>query len=259
MILAVDIGNSNIHMGFFSDDSLVCSFNIGTNKDRTSDEYLSLIRSVSSNKNCDITDISGIIIGSVVPSVTEIIKRALTEISDVPIIIVGPGTKTGFSIKINDPSELGADLVANAAAAVSKFSPPLAIVDFGTATTVSVIDSNSSYIGGYILPGIKMSLDALKNAELLPNVSLDIPAPAIGKTSRESMISGVIRGEALAVEGFIDSCRKNYFDNKNINIIVTGGHAKEMIKYLPQNTVYSSALTLEGLYEIYKSNSKKNR
>ncbi len=259
MILAVDIGNSNIHMGFFSDDSLVCSFNIGTNKDRTSDEYLSLIRSVSSNKNCDITDISGIIIGSVVPSVTEIIKRALTEISDVPIIIVGPGTKTGFSIKINDPSELGADLVANAAAAVSKFSSPLAIVDFGTATTVSVIDSNSSYIGGYILPGIKMSLDALKNAELLPNVSLDISAPAIGKTSRESMISGVIRGEALAVEGFIDSCRKNYFDNKNINIIVTGGHAKEMIKYLPQNIVYSSALTLEGLYEIYKSNSKKNR
>ena len=103
MILAVDIGNSNIHMGFFSDDSLVCSFNIGTNKDRTSDEYLSLIRSVSSNKNCDITDISGIIIGSVVPSVTEIIKRALAEISDVPIIIVGPGTKTGFSIKIKRP------------------------------------------------------------------------------------------------------------------------------------------------------------
>lgn len=259
MIFAVDIGNSNIHTGIFRDGICVHSFRMGTSASRTSDEYAFLLKSLTESAGFDTKNFSDIIIGSVAPSVTGIIQKALNDISDVPVMTVGPGIKTGFPIKLNDPSELGADLVANAAGAVKRCSLPLIIADFGTATAISAMDKNGAYLGGCIMPGIQMSLDALHSAELLPGVSAESETPLIGRNTRESMLSGVIRGNAMAVIGFTENCKRTYFENHEANVVVTGGFAPKILKYLPKEADYMPNLTLEGLYEIYKLNVKKKR
>ncbi|MGN1095536.1 MAG: type III pantothenate kinase, partial [Eubacteriales bacterium] len=204
MLFAIDIGNSNIHVGIFESDVLRHTFRLGTDADRTSDEYALLLKSITELGGFSTSAFDGIIIGSVVPSVTETIISAVKKIINVPVMTVGPGIKTGFPIKLDDPSELGADLTANAAGAISKLGSPAIVADFGTATAICVIGENKEYLGGCIMPGIQMSLNALHNAELLPGVSPESTVGILGKNTRQCMLSGVIRGEAMAVCGFIE-------------------------------------------------------
>lgn len=259
MLFAIDIGNTNVHIGFFSDSRLVHTFCLGTDKNRTSDEYALLLKSISEISGYKMSDFDGVMIGSVVPSATNVIENAVASILDVPVMVVGPGIKTGFSIKTDTPSELGADLVANAAGAIAKTGGSDIVADFGTASTISVIDENKSYIGVSVMPGIQMSLDALQNTGLLPGLSANKSVPFIGKNTKDCIYAGVLRGQALAAQGFINMYKEAFFKNKNVNIIVSGGFSQIILPYLPPESKHIPNLTLYGLCEIYKHNKVISR
>ena len=257
MLLAIDIGNSNIHVGYFEKDKLICKFNLGTKSSYSIDEYALYLRLLAKENNIDISQAEAIIIGSVVPSVTDKIKNALKKLTSSPIMTVGPGIKTGFSIKLDDPSQLGADLAANAAGAISIAKSPVIIVDLGTATTVSAIDKTKSYVGCYIMPGIQMGLDALHSTELLPEVFADKAVPIVGKNSVDSMRAGVTFGTIMACEGFIDAYISELDLPSDTKIIVTGGYAQDLLSYFAKRITYVEDLTLKGLNVIYNTNKKR--
>ncbi len=257
MLFAIDIGNSNIHIGFFEDDKLLHTFRLGSDKKRTADEYAILIKSITELGGYKTSDFEGVIIGSVVPALTNIIQNAVSSITNAHILTVGPGIKTGFPIKIDSPSELGADLAANAAGAIAKCGAPCVIIDFGTATAISVIDENKAYIGGIIMPGIQMSLDALQNTGLLPGIPADSPVSLLGKNTKDSMQAGVIRGSVYSVLGFAHEYKESFLGGKEANLIVTGGFASYALPYIQENKIYSPGLTLEGLNIIYTHNKNK--
>lgn len=259
MLLAIDIGNSNIHIGLFKNNMLVYTFNIGTNTARSTDEYGLTLRLLLQSSGYSIDEIESTIIGSVVPSVAGKIEGAVKKIIKTSIMLVGPGIKTGFSIKLDDPSQLGADLASNTAGAIAKVKYPAIVVDLGTATTVSAIDKDKSYVGCYIMPGIQMGLDALHKAELLPQVFADSAVPMLGKNSIDSMRAGVAFGTVMACEGFIDAYKRELDLPKDTPIVVTGGYAKDLISYFVESVVYEPDLTLIGLNVIYNTNVQKKK
>lgn len=257
MLLAINVGNSDIRLGVFEGERLKSSFSIGNIPSRTADEYELIILSAIQARGTAPSDISGAIIGSVSPSTTEKIKNAVKSAFGITPMTVGPGLKTGFSIRINDPSELGADLVANAAATIYSFGSPSIICDFDTVTSISVIGDGNSYLGGSLMTGIPMSLEALKKAELLPSVTLEAPTSPLGKTSRECMNSGIIYGQAMACSGFIKSYKKALSLPENTPIVVTGSSAEEIIPFIEAEVIYDPQLTLKGLSRIYALNFVK--
>lgn len=257
MLLAIDIGNSNVHIGYFNKDKLICKFNIGTKSSYSIDEYALFISLLSKENNIDLSLVEGAIIGSVVPSVTEKIRRAVESLTKAPIMVVGPGIKTGFSIKLDDPSQLGADLAANTAGAISSVKYPAIIIDLGTATTVSAVDKNKAYVGCYIMPGIQMSLDSLHSMELLPEVFADKAVPMLGKNSIDSMRAGVTFGTIMACEGFIDAYMRELDLPNDTPIVVTGGYARDLLSYFAKKITFVEDLTLKGLNTIYNTNKKR--
>ena len=257
MLLAIDIGNSNTHVGYFEKERLICKFDIGTKSSLSADEYALLLKLLSKENSIDVSAIDGVIIGSVVPSITEKIKKAIAKITTATVMTVGPGIKTGFTIKLDDPSELGADLVANSIGAIKQVGSPVIIVDLGTATTVSAIDKTKSYVGCYIMPGIQLGLDALHKTELLPEVFADNTVPIMGKNSIDSMRAGVTFGTIMACDGFIDAYKKELDLPDNTPIVVTGGYAKSLISYFEKKVTYIEDLTLKGLNAIYNANKKR--
>jgi len=256
MLLAVDVGNTNIHVGLFEDGCLAHTLCIATEPHRTTDEYALLLRLLLEEKGIVPSVIDGIVLASVVPSVTEWIGTALKKLLSLPILTVGPGIKTGFPIRVNDPAELGADLVANAAGALVKVGAPAIIVDCGTATTVIAVDEKGALQGGCIRPGIQMSLNALHSAELLPGLSAEDTVSPLGKNTADCMRAGVIRGEALAVSGLAEQYRKMLSLPAGTALAVTGGLAERLLPYLPKSTVHVPDLTLYGLSAIYRLNQK---
>jgi len=257
MLFAIDIGNSNIHIGFFERDKLKHTFSLSTTTNRSVDEYKVVLKLLINEYGCAIEEVEGVIIGSVVPSVTGKIQHAVSDITGAPIMLVGPGVKTGFHIKLDDPTQLGADLAANAAAAIDMVGHPAIIVDFGTATTVSAIDNDKAYVGCYIMPGIQMSLDALHSTELLPGVFADKAVPILGKNSADSMRAGVVFGSIMAAEGFIEAYKRELNLPNNTPILVTGGYASDIVCYFKPDVEYVENLTLQGLNSIYKTNKAK--
>ncbi len=255
MLLTVDIGNTDIHCALFDGSGLSRTFRIGTEVSRTSDEYALALSSMLTFSGISAEDIDGAVIGSVAPSVTERIRTAVRLVTNTEPLTVGPGVKTGFSIKLDDPSQLGADIAANAAAAASGGIAPAVIVDFGTATTVSLIGSGGELMGCSILPGIQMSLDALNGTELLPGVCADKKVDTLGKNTVNAMLSGVIRGTAFSVTGITEEFRKKA-GCKSAPIIVTGGFAPLILPYLVTECTHRPHLTAEGLAAIYRRNIK---
>jgi len=258
MLLVVDAGNSNIHVGCFEEDKLFCRFALGVSSDRTSDEYAWILRAFLSDNGCNAKVIDGVMIGSVVPSMTDKLEKAIRRITSAKILSVGPGVKTGFPIKLDNPAELGADLAANAAGAIQTVGFPVIIADCGTATTVMAIDREGAYIGGCIMPGVGMGLDALNGAELLPEISVGKSVSPLGKNTKDCMRSGVIRGGAMSVCGFTELYRKNPAVGKQAPLVITGGYAEWLLPYLPENARHIPLLTLQGLCAIWHLNQKKN-
>jgi len=262
MILAIEIDNSKINFGIFTNSgSIATNFKIATDIMKTSDEYAVLIDNVFNYYKINRTDIEGIVMCSVVPMITNVIYDLMNQFFvNIKIIKVQKGIKTGFSIKVDNPSELGTDLVANATAVIAiknnenTSNYPCIIVDVDTVTTIFALSKNNEFIGGSIIPGIEMSFNALhgKTAQL-PNVTLTPPNKAIGKNSQDSIRSGVILGTAIMIDGFIKKFADEIKTN-DITVFITGEHAQHVIPLCSSQYRYIPNLTLYGLYCIYKNN-----
>ncbi|MBQ4585229.1 MAG: type III pantothenate kinase [Clostridia bacterium] len=256
MLLAIDIGNTNIHVGMFEGEELKSFFYMGCDQSRSGDELAFTLKSLIEAQGYGVDIFEGAVVGSVSPHITGKVEYAVQKVTKIKPLLVGPGTKTGFLIKLDDPTQLGADLVANSAGTISEFGAPAIVVDFGTATTVSCINRDKSYAGCYIMPGIQMSLDALNQTGLLPSIMADNSFPVIGKNSIDSMRAGVIFGSVLSCEGFIDTFKKELDLPKTTPVIVTGGFAEPFLSYFNMKIRHVPNLTLKGLRVIYSLNKQ---
>lgn len=262
MVLIADIGNSSITVGLFrvnaerSHDSLVCKSKYSTDTRKSADEYAALIYNALRINSVSAEDIDGVMISSVVPQLTHVIKEAFSKIVKGRIYLLGPGLKTGINIRTDDPSQLGSDIVANAVGALDIVKPPFVVIDVGTATSVFAVNKDRAIIGGAIAPGMRVSLDSLKNAtSQLPFVSLEAPKNIMGKNTNDCMRAGLVFGHALMIDGMIEAFAKE-MGERSITSVITGGLASLLTPLLTHETVYSEDLTLNGLLKIYKNNSK---
>lgn len=254
MILAIDIGNSNIVIGCIQSDNILFTERISTNPLATDLEYASTIRTALDMYGIDKSSINGAIISSVVPSVTGTIKRAIEKFAEVKVKIVGPGIKTGLSIAIDNPAQLGSDLVVDAVAGINFYSLPLIIIDMGTATTLSVIDEGGNYLGGLIVPGLAVSHDSLiSRTSQLPKVAFECPRRLIGKNTVECLKSGLLYGGAAQLDGLID--RINESLGKECTVVATGGLAGIVIPLCKSKIIIDDSLLLKGLNIIYNKNN----
>lgn len=257
MLLTVDIGNSSIDFGAFdSNGTLRMKSKVSAVKNRSADEYAVLLKGVLQLHAVLPEEITAGIIASVVPPLTVKVSGAIHKLFGIDALEIGPGIKTGLKIQIDSQSQLGADIVANAVAAMAEFPRPCVIVDIGTATTLTVIDQNDILQGVIIAPGMRMSLDALSSgASELPDVSIIPPKRVIGKNSIESMNIGAFYGHAFQIDGFLELLKQT-LKTDTLSIVVTGGLADTLLPYCKTNMERRPNLTLEGLRLLYQKNEK---
>lgn len=254
MILAIDIGNTNIVLGCVDDEKTYFIERLSTIKTKMELEYAIDIKMVLDIHGIDPAQLEGAIVGSVVPQITNIVKEAAEKILKKETLVVGPGVKTGLNILMDNPAQLGSDLVADAVAGIAEYEPPLLIFDLGTATTVSVVDAKKNYIGGMIYPGVNVSLNALTaNASQLQGIGLEPPKRMIGKNTIECMKSGVLYSSAASLDGIIDRMEAEL--GQPVTAIATGGLAKKIVPYCKRKIILDDDLLLKGLQIIYKKNS----
>ena len=256
MILAVDIGNSNIVIGGVQDDQILFEARIRTDSTKTSDEYCIDLKMLLDVYNVHSGDVEGSIISSVVPQVLNSMKPAILKLTGKASMVVGPGLKTGLNIRIDNPSQTGADLVVGSVAALREHKPPLIVVDMGTATTMVVLDETGALIGGSIAPGVKISLDALtEGTALLPGLQLDQPKSAIGKNTIDCMRSGIMLGTACMIDGMVERMETEL--GQKTKVIITGGIGKFIAPMCRTPMVYDKDLLVKGLVTLYKENMRK--
>lgn len=253
MVLAIDIGNTNIVIGCFDEDKILFIERISTNKNSTALEYTVLIKTVLELNGLDGYSFDGGIISSVVPSVTNLVASAVTKITGKPVKILGPGLKTGLKIQIDNPAQAGADLVAGAVAAVNGYPCPLIVIDMGTATTITVVDKDKNFIGGMIMAGLKASLESLiGKTSQLPNISLDAPKNIISSNTIDCMKSGLIYGTACAIDGAIERIEEEL--SEKCTVVATGGLAPTITPLCKNKIIVDDELLLKGLMIIYNKN-----
>lgn len=259
MLLAIDVGNTNIVFGVYEGNKLINDWRISTDRNKTSDEYGILFEQILKYHGLYPKDVDDVIISSVVPPIMHtLITMSIKYFGKKPMLIE-PGIKTGINIKYDDPRELGADRIVNAVAAYSKYGGPLIIVDFGTAITFCVISKNGDYLGGAIAPGIKISSEALfSRTSKLPKVELVKPKNVIGKNTVNSIQSGLIYGYVGLVDYIIERIMEEIKDQEGVveNIIATGGFASLIGTESRYINRIDKLLTLEGLRIIYEKNKK---
>ena len=256
MILTVDIGNSNIVIGGVRDDEILFEARLRTDATKTSDEYCLDVKSLMEVYGVDSAEVEGAIIASVVPQVLNSFQTAIKKLTGKTALVVGPGLKTGLNILLENPAQTGADLVVGSVAALREYKPPLTVIDMGTATTISVLDKNGSYIGGCIMPGVKISMDALTDrTALLPGVQLDQPKRAIGRNTVDAMRSGLMMGTACMIDGMVERMEEEL--GYKTTVITTGGIAKFIIPLCRREMVYEKDLLIKGLVALYKENIKR--
>lgn len=253
MILAIDIGNTNIVIGCIDQEKIHFIERLSTVKTKTELEYAIDIKNVLDIYKIRREDIEGGIVSSVVPQITEIARLAAEKILRKKILVLGPGTKTGLNILMDNPAATGADLVADAVAAIAQYPVPCIVIDMGTATTVSVVDEKNHYIGGMILPGVGVSLDALTaGAAQLQGISLEAPKRIIGKNTVECMKSGVIYSSAASLDGIVDRIEEEL--GQKATVVATGGLAKKIVPHCRRHIMLDEELLLKGLQIIYRKN-----
>ena len=255
MILAVDIGNSNIVLGGIQGDTIAFEARLRTEPTKTSDEYCIDVKIILDVYGFKREDVEGAIISSVVPQVLNSIKTAIKKLTGKTALVVGPGLKTGLNIRVENPSQTGADLVVGSVAALREHKPPLIVVDMGTATTISVLDDSGALIGGCICPGVKISLDALtERTALLPGLQLDQPRKAIGRNTIDCMRSGIMMGNACMLDGMAQRMEEEL--GQKATVVITGGIAKFVAPMCRTPMVYDKDLLLKGLAFLYRENVK---
>ena len=253
MLLAIDVGNTNMVFGLYEGERLRGTFRISTNAERTSDELGMQISQYYHFHGIDRNETRAVIIASVVPPVMYTLINAIRKYLRVRPVIAGRDVDIGIENCYANPREVGADRLVNAVAAVRKYGKPLVIVDIGTATTFDAIDENGTYQGGAIFPGIKVAMEALfLKASKLPRVDIERPENAIGKTTVQSMQSGAVRGYVGALSGIITDIREEL--GGNARVIATGGMGRMMAEYCDLIDEVDPNLTLEGLRLIYENN-----
>ena len=251
MILAIDIGNTNIVLGCMDEGRCVFVERLSTVRTRTELEYAIDIKNVLDIYHIKREELQGGIISSVVPQITTIVKIAAEKILRGEVLVVGAGIRTGLNIRIDNPAQLGSDLVVDSVAAIAEYSAPMLVFDMGTANTVCVIDKNKNYIGGMIYPGVGVSLDSLTaNASQLGGIGIEAPERIIGKNTVECMKSGVIYSSAAAIDGIIDRLEEEL--GGNLTVIATGGLAKKIIPFCRRKSIVDAKLLLKGLEVIYR-------
>ena len=228
MLLAIDIGNSNITLGGIQEGEILFEARLATDSTKTSDEYGVEIKDMLDLFGARVEEIRDCIVASVVPSVFNSVRNGIVKLTGKEPMVVGPGIKTGINILLEDPGATGADLIAAAVAAVDAYPTPLTVVDMGTATTIAVIDDGNAFLGGAVLPGLRISAEALSSrASLLPGIQLERPRRAIGKNTVECMQSGLMFGAAAMVDGLIDRMEAEL--GRPTTVVATGGVARFVV------------------------------
>ena len=242
MILAIDIGNTNIVVGCIDREKTYFVERLSTVRTKTELEYAIDLKTVLDIYHIKKQDIEGCIISSVVPQITNVAKLAAEKILKKEVMVVGPGLKTGLNIMLDNPGE-----------AMTFYPVPLVIVDMGTATTVSVVDEKKRFMGGMILPGVRVSLDALTaRASQLSGISIEEPKRLIGRNTVDCMKSGILYGNAAAVDGIIDRIEETL--GQKVTVIATGGMSKKIIPHCKRDMIRDPDLLLKGLLVIYEKN-----
>lgn len=257
MFLAIDIGNTNITLGTYDGDELIFVSRISTDRSKTPDEYAIEFKQLFSLYGTPLSAFDSAAISSVVPELSPAVSAAVQLVTGCTPMMLGPGIKTGMNILIDNPAQLGADLLAGAVGAAALYPLPCLVIDLGTASKISVIDKNGSFCGCAIAPGIGISLDALSaKTSQLPNISLKTPARAIGKNSVDSMQSGTVFGFAGMIDGLCEKLEAELGDTV-MTTVATGGLAKDLVKSCRRDIVYNGELILYGLKVLYEKNNKK--
>ena len=255
MILTIDIGNSNIVLGGVQENDICFEARLRTDTTKTSDEYCIDLKMILEVYGVRPVDIEGSIIASVVPQVLNSMQTAIKKLTGKAALVVGPGLKTGLNIQIENPAQTGADLVVGCVAALREHKAPMIIVDMGTATTMIVLDKNSAMIGGCIMPGVKISMDALTDrTALLPGLQLDLPKKAIGRNTIDCMRSGIMMGAACTIDGMIERMEAEL--GYETTVIATGGIAKFVLPMCKKKIIYDKDLLVKGLATLYRENKR---
>ena len=256
MILAVDIGNTNITVGGIQGQEIRFQARLRTETTKTSDEYAIDLKMLLDIYAVKPAEVEGSIIASVVPQVLNSMKTALKKLLGKTSLVIGPGLKTGLNIRIDNPAQTGADLVVGCVSALRLYQPPLIVVDMGTATTMTVLDASGALVGGCISPGVKISMEALtERTALLPGLQLDQPRRAIGRNTVDCMRSGIMMGAAAMLDGMVARMEEEL--GCSTTVIATGGIARYVIPLCRTEIHYERDLILKGLAALYKENVKE--
>ena len=257
MILVLDAGNTQILLGVYDGERLLANCRLTTERQRTADEYGLLLLNFFANRNLAAGEVEAVVLSSVVPPLTSALIEMSRAYFHCEPLVVGPGIRTGLSIRYENPREVGADRVANAVAAVRLYGTPVIIVDFGTATTLCAVNAEAEYLGGIIAPGIGISAEALFHyAAKLPRVELQRPPQVIGKNPVTSIQSGLVYGYTDLVDGLIRRMITEMGAGKP-QVVATGGYCRLIGKESQMIQVVNPVLTLEGLRLIYHLNTKE--
>ena len=255
MLLAIDIGNTNIVIGCIRDDEILFEARIATDRTRTSDQYGVEIKNMLEAFGGRKEELTDCIISSVVPPVFNSVRTGVIKVIGKQPIVVGPGLKTGLNIQVDVPSQVGSDRIVIAVAALAEYEAPLILMDLGTATTIDVVEPGNVYLGGVIIPGVKVSVDALTSrAAQLPGISLDQPKSVIGKNTVDCMRSGVMYGTAGMIDGIVDRMEEEL--GHKSTLVATGGMAQFVTPLCKHEIILEKDLLLKGLNILYKKNKK---
>ena len=255
MLLAIDIGNSNIVIGGIDGDDIRFEARIATDRIKTSDQYGVEIKNMLDLFSVSVEEVEDCIISSVVPPVFNAVRTGVIKLTGLNPMVVGPGIKTGLNIQMDDPASVGSDRIVIAVAALLEFAPPLLLVDLGTATTIEVVDQGNTYLGGAIIPGVRVSAEALSSRTAqLPGIQLDRPKRLIGKNTVECMRSGIMYGAAAMLDGMIERMEEEL--GKSTTVVATGGMAQFVAPLCKREMQVEKDLLLKGLNAIYKKNKK---
>ena len=255
MLLAIDIGNTNLVIGGIRDDQLLFKARIATDRLRTSDQYGVEIKNMMEAFGVQIRDIDDCIISSVVPPVFNSVRTGVLKIIGKQPMVVGPGLKTGLNIQMDVPSQVGSDRIVIAVAALAEYQAPLILMDLGTATTIEVVEPENRYMGGVILPGVKISLEALTNrAAQLPGISLDKPKHVIGKNTVDCMRNGIMYGTAAMIDGLVERMEEEL--GHQATLVATGGMAQFIVPLCKRKIILEKDLLLKGLNILYQKNKR---
>jgi type III pantothenate kinase len=258
MLLAIDIGNTNIVVGGIKDGEIVFEARLATDRIKTSDQYGVDIKNILSLFEVKPEDIQDCIIASVVPPVFNSVRSGVVKVIRKQPMVVGPGLKTGLNIQVDTPSQVGSDRIVIAVAALAEYKPPLILLDMGTATTIEVVGEGNTYLGGCIIPGVRVSLEALTSrAAQLPGIQLDQPKRVIGKNTVDCMRSGVMYGAAAMIDGMLDRVEEEL--GYSTTVVATGGMARFVVPLCHRKMCLEKDLLLKGLYIIYQKNTQERR